>query len=139
MFHGSVGVGYNSTSSYGLSWKVPDVVTHDSSGYHYHLTFQREAGIVWPLNVTVNLPKCAMLQGDPVTSGLTAQNHVSVANDTVSITGPLTMDAQIEINYTCLSSAGAASPASVTSHVVRSAHWSVAAARLGYGDARTQG
>jgi hypothetical protein len=138
VFHGSVGVGYNSTSSYGLSWKVPDVVTHDSSGYHYHLTFQREAGIVWPLNIAVNLPKCALLQGDPVTSGLTAQNHVSVANNVVSITGPLTMDAQIEINYTCSPAAGAASPASITSHALRSAHWSVAAARLGYGDSRTR-
>jgi hypothetical protein len=134
VFHGSVGASYASTSSYGLSWKVPNVVTHDGSGYHYHLTFQREAGIVWPLNIAVTLPKCAVLQGDPVTSGLTAQDHVAVANNVVSMTGPLTMDAQIEINYTCSPYAGTASPTSVTSHALRAGRWSVVAARLGYGN-----
>ncbi len=40
--------------SYGVSWKTPGVVTHDSAGYHYHLLFQREAGIVWPLTMTIH-------------------------------------------------------------------------------------
>ena len=139
VFHGSVGASYASTSSYGLSWKVPSVVTHDSSGYHYHLIFQRESGIVWPLNIAVTLPKCAMLQGDPVTSGLSAQDHVAVTNNVVSLTGPLTMDAQIEINYACSPYAGAASPTSITSHALRAGRWSVVAARLGYGNTRLAG
>ncbi len=107
VFHGSVTDSYGRTSSYALAWKVPGVVTHDSAGYHYRLIFQREAGIVWPLKVSVTLPRCATLIGAPVTSGLTAQNHVATAGNVVTITGPLTMDAQVEINYACSASAGA--------------------------------
>ena len=137
VFHGSVGVSYGQTSSYGLAWKVPGVVTHDSAGYHYHLIFQREAGIVWPLKVTVTLPTCATLTGAPVTSGLTAQNSVFAQGDTVTITGPLTMDAQAQINYTYLCSPSAPalhSPAFITSKPLRARHWQTVAARLGQSD-----
>ncbi len=104
VFHGSVTASYGRTTAYALAWKVPGAVTHDSAGYHYHLIFQREAGIVWPLKLSVTLPICATMIGAPVTSGLTAQNHVSVVGNVVTITGPLTMDAQVEINYACSSS-----------------------------------
>ncbi len=104
VFHGSVTDSYGRTSSYAMSWKVPGVVTHDSSGYHYQLTFQREAGIVWPLKLSITLPKCATVLGTPTTSGLTSQDAVTVAGDTVTITGPLTMDAHIDINYSCTAS-----------------------------------
>ncbi len=86
---------------YGVSWKVPGVVTHDSAGYHYALLFQREAGIVWPLTVTVTLPTCATLTGAPVVSGTTSAGTVAVKGNVVTITGPLTMNEQYQINWTC--------------------------------------
>jgi hypothetical protein len=134
VFHGSVSDSYGQTSSYALAWKVPSVVTRDATGYHYRLIFQREAGIVWPLAVTVHLPKCASLTGAPVTSGLTAQNAVTVNGNAVTITGPLTRDAQVELNYTCASSASASartSPAFITSKQLRDHHWQAVAQRLG--------
>ena len=131
VFHGSVSASYGNTSSYALSWKVPGVVTHDGGVYHYDLTFQRESGIVWPLDLSVTLPTCAIVQGAPNTSGLTAQDHVSVANNVVSVNGPLTMDAHIQINYTCSPYAGSHSSSLVTSPMLRDGHWSVVAARLG--------
>ncbi|HEX8995661.1 MAG TPA: DUF4012 domain-containing protein [Ktedonobacterales bacterium] len=131
-FHGSVGVSYGQTSNYGLTWKVPGVVTHDSAGYHYHLMFQREAGITWPLKLSITLPVCATLSGAPITSGLTSQNAVTVNGRTVSITGPLVMDTQVEINYTCSASSAHASPAFLTSRQIAARHWRIVAARLGH-------
>ncbi|HEY7974463.1 MAG TPA: DUF4012 domain-containing protein, partial [Ktedonobacterales bacterium] len=61
VFHGSVTDSYGRTSAYALAWKVPGAVTHDSAGYHYRLIFQREAGIVWPLTLSVSLPSCATM------------------------------------------------------------------------------
>lgn len=134
-FHGSVTDSYGQTSTYGLSWTVPGVVTHDSAGYHYHLIFQREAGIVWPLSLSVTLPACATLVGAPVTSGLTSQDTVKAQGRTVTVSGPLAMDAQLEINYTCsaLAASAHASPAFLTSKQVFGSHWRVVAARLGKG------
>jgi hypothetical protein len=68
--------------------------------------FER-GGVVWPLKVSITLPSCATLIGAPVTSGLTAQNHVAAAGKVVTITGPLTMDAQVQINYACAATTGA--------------------------------
>ncbi len=56
VFHGAAYAYFNQTTKYGVSWKVPSVVTQDSAGYHYSLLFQREAGIIWPLTLTVTLP-----------------------------------------------------------------------------------
>ncbi len=87
--------------SYGVSWKVPGVVTHDSAGYHYHLLFQREAGIVWPLTITITLPACARLTDAPQVSGLTSADAYSVKGQTFTLTGPLTEDERIQLDYTC--------------------------------------
>lgn len=134
-YHGSVTVGYGQTASYALAWRVPGVVTHDSAGYHYHLIFQRQSGILWPLKLTVTLPVCATLIGAPVTSGLTAQDKVTVAGNTVTITGPLAMDAQAQLNYRddCLTPGGVAmraSPAFITARSLRVLHWRTVAQRL---------
>jgi hypothetical protein len=86
---------------HGVSWKVPGMVTQDSAGYHYHLLFQHEAGITWPLTLTVTLPKCVTTATAPVTSGLTAQNLVTVKGNVVTITGPLTQNEQFQFNWNC--------------------------------------
>jgi len=135
VYSGNVTVSYGQTSRYGLSWKVPDAVTHDSAGYHYHLIFQRQAGITWPLRLSVSLPSCATMSGAPVTSGLTAQDRVTVTGDRVLITGPLTMDVQLTINYTCTGASATphahASPTFNTSRAIVAHHWQIVAARLG--------
>ncbi len=41
------------------------------------------------------------MTGAPQVSGLTALNLVTVKGTTVTVTGPLTQDEQIQINYTC--------------------------------------
>lgn len=92
---------YGRTMTYSLAWKTPGVVTHDDAGYHYTLLFQRQAGIVWPQTLTINLPACAKVVGTPQTSGLTSLNAVTVKGTTVTVTGPLTLDEQFQINYTC--------------------------------------
>ena len=101
VFHGAAFAYFGKKSSYAVSWKTPGVVTHDSAGYHYDLLFQREAGIVWPLTLTITLPACATVTGAPQVSGLTALNVVTVKGTTVTITGPLTQDEQIQVNYAC--------------------------------------
>lgn len=89
------------SETYNVTWKAPGVITHDSSGYHYHLLFQREAGITWPLTLTITLPTCAKLIGAPQTSGLATTQTVTVKGSTVTIAGPLTQDLQLQLDYSC--------------------------------------
>lgn len=92
---------YGRTMTYSLTWKTPGVVTHDAAGYHYTLLFQRQAGIVWPQTLTINLPACAKVIRTPQVSGLTPLNLVTVKGTTITVTGPLTQDEQFQIDYTC--------------------------------------
>lgn len=101
VYHGAVYAYPFQTSKYGISWSVPNAVVHDSAGYHYHLVFQREAGITWPLTLTVTLPKCVTTATPPVTSGLTNQNLVTVKGNVVTITGPLSGDEQFQFDWNC--------------------------------------
>jgi hypothetical protein len=86
---------------HGVSWKVPGVVTHDGTGNHYHLLFQREAGIVWSQTLTVTLPKCVTTATPPTTSGLDTTATVTVKGNVVTITGPLTQDEQMQFDWNC--------------------------------------
>jgi len=103
VFHGAAYAYANlgTSESYSVVWKTPGVVTHDSAGYHYHLLFQREAGIVWPLTLSISLPACAKLTGAPQTSGLTTADTYAFKGTTFTLTGPLTQDAQIQLDYSC--------------------------------------
>ena len=133
VYSGNVTDSFGQTARYALAWTVPGAVTRDRAGFHYHLIFQRQAGIAWPLTLSVALPSCATMTSAPVTSGLTAQNHVTVKGDRVVITGPLTMDAQLTINYTCSSASANAhtGPAHTTARATIGYHWNILAARLG--------
>ena len=84
-----------------VSWKVPGIVSHDSSGYHYQLLFQREAGITWPLTLTVTLPTCVQPALPPVTSGLDKTATVTVKGNVVTITGPLTQNEKLQFDWNC--------------------------------------
>jgi hypothetical protein len=100
VYYGNVTDGYAQTSKYALAWSVPNAVTKDSSGYHYHLIVQREAGIVWPLTLKIALPAGAIQGHTPTISGLSSQDTVVTTGDTLTITGPLTGDLQVQIDYT---------------------------------------
>jgi hypothetical protein len=76
-------------------------VTHDGTGNHYHLLFQREAGIVWSQTLTVTLPKCVTTATPPTTSGLDTTATVTVKGNVVTITGPLTQDEQMQFDWNC--------------------------------------
>ena len=67
----------------------------------YQLLFQREAGITWPLTLTVTLPKCVPTALPPVTSGLDKTATVTVKGNVVTITGPLTQNAKMEFDWNC--------------------------------------
>ena len=107
VFHGAAyasfpySCGQGATYPHGVSWKVPDVVTHDSAGYHYALLFQREAGVLWPLTLTVTLPKCVTTATPPTTSGLDKTATVTVKGNVVTITGPLTQNEQYTFGWNC--------------------------------------
>ncbi|HEY8309024.1 MAG TPA: hypothetical protein VIG47_00645, partial [Gemmatimonadaceae bacterium] len=89
------------TSKYGMSWSAPTAVTHDASGYHYHLIWQRESGIFWPLTMTVTLPSCVSTATPPVTSGLGKTDTVKVAGNVVTITTLLSQDEQFQFDWKC--------------------------------------
>lgn len=103
VFHGAAYAYSNlgQTYRYAVAWKAPGVVIHDSTGYHYHLMFQREAGIVWPMTLSITLPACAKLTGAPQTSGFTKDNTYTISGTTFTLTGPLTQDIQVQLDYTC--------------------------------------
>ncbi len=100
-FAGDVYAHYLQTSKYGVAWSVPNAVTHDSTGYHYHVIYQREAGIVWPLTITVTLPSCVSTAAQPVTSGLQPTDKVTVAGNVVTITTNLMEDEQFQFDWNC--------------------------------------
>ncbi len=102
VFHGAAYAYPFQTTKYNVAWSVPNAVIHDSAGYHYHLIFQREAGIIWPLTLTVQLPSCVTTANPPITSGLTTpQDTVTVKGNTVTINGPLTQDEQFQFDWNC--------------------------------------
>jgi hypothetical protein len=63
---------YGQTKTISLTWAVPNAAARDATGWHYHYLIQRQAGIVWNLNLQVMLPSCARVvgsQGDLTTNG----------------------------------------------------------------------
>ena len=81
------------TTTISLTWKVPHAAAHDATGWHYHLLFQKQAGITWPMTVQVSLPTCAAIQGTP-------QGFTSTSAHGVSVKEPLANDVQFAVDYT---------------------------------------
>lgn len=84
---------YGKTMTVTLTWKVPNAATHDASGWHYRLLFQKQAGITWQTNVQVSLPSCAAITGTP-------QGFTSIGGHSVSVKEPLANDVQFAVDYT---------------------------------------
>lgn len=93
VFAGVTYVYYGTTTTITLTWKVPNAATHDAAGWHYHLIFQKQAGITWPLTLKVQLPSCAHIVGTP--QGMTASGPA-----TVGVKEPLENDLQLSVDYT---------------------------------------
>lgn len=100
-FGGDVYAHFERTNEYGVAWTVPNTVVHDSTGYHYHVIYQRESGIVWPLTIKVTLPSCVSTATPPITSGLLPTDKVTVAGNVVTINTNLTEDEQFQFDWNC--------------------------------------
>jgi hypothetical protein len=98
-FHREVWMGFF-TLSYGqthkmtLIWKVPSAASKDQSGWHYQYLVQKQAGILWALNLQVVLPTCATIANK--WGGLRSNGR----QETV-LTQSLTEDMNLGVNYAC--------------------------------------
>lgn len=100
VFWGNVGVSYDHTSKYALTWRTPDVVSPSGDAQRYTLLIQRQAGITWPLDLTISPPTCSLISGAPITHGLSSADVVTMKDGAVRVSGPLTRDASIEVDFT---------------------------------------
>jgi hypothetical protein len=90
---------FGQTRTITLTWTEPTVARKDASGWHYHYLLQRQAGTQWVLNQQILMPACAMI---------TQKRGVQVADSSTgpvaTLSGNLTEDMSIEIDYICAAS-----------------------------------
>ena len=55
---------YGQTRGVTLVWKVPAATSKDQNGWHYQYLIQRQAGVLWKLNLQITLPACAAVTRD---------------------------------------------------------------------------
>ncbi len=91
---GTTYVYYGTTLTISLTWKVPGAATHDASGWHYRLLFQKQSGITWQLNLQVTLPTCATIKSAPTGFASTGPHATGVKE-------PLLNDLNLDFDYTC--------------------------------------
>ncbi len=85
---------YGQTGTIHLIWTVRGAAIRDANGWHYHYLIQRQAGIMWQLNLEVVLPSCARSIGN--LSNLTlSSSHRGVLNRY------LTTDLDVGFDYIC--------------------------------------
>ena len=77
-----------------LDWREPSAVSKDQNGWHYQYVIQRQAGVVWKLNLHITLPSCATVTGK--WRGLT-----SINGQNGSLTQTLDGDLNVGIDYVC--------------------------------------
>ncbi len=77
-----------------LSWKVPNAAQHDTSGWHYSLLVQRQAGVVWTMHTGVALPSCATVKH-------TSNGMLKEDKQHALLTSSLIEDTDYPIDYTC--------------------------------------
>ncbi len=82
---------YGHSGTISLTWTVRGAATQDAHGWHYNYLIQRQAGIVWKLNLHVALPACAQ----HVTSSAASLEKTGTLSQPVSTNVP------IAVNYTC--------------------------------------
>jgi Protein of unknown function (DUF4012) len=85
---------YGQTHTITLVWKVPAAVSKDQSGWHYRYIVQKQAGVLWKLNLQIMLPSCATAIDK---RGGLISNHEHEAK----LTQYLTEDLNVGAAYTC--------------------------------------
>jgi hypothetical protein len=91
---GYLTLGYGSSTTVSLSWRVPHAAVQTVEGWHYENLLQRQAGNSWQVNEQVTLPSCATIK--KLTGELKAQGqHEAVLNMS------LIEDNTTTINYNC--------------------------------------
>lgn len=94
VYGGDVYGRFAQTLTYTLTWKVPGAATHDATGWHYHLLFQKQAGVIVPLTLQIALPSCATLG--------THTDLLKAAGATnLTFKDPLMNDLNLSIDYAC--------------------------------------
>lgn len=83
---------YGHSGTITLTWTVPHAAVHNAQGWYYHYLLQRQAGIVWNVNLQVALPACAHFLR---TTGSLKPNTAGV------IAQSLTADSDLGVDYTC--------------------------------------
>ncbi|PWT71171.1 MAG: hypothetical protein C5B60_11305 [Chloroflexi bacterium] len=83
------------TFTVSLSWTVPNAsVQTAGGGWLYQYAVEKQAGIIWPMNVSLTLPSCAQVYGS-LQGFTTPTAHSAVVKE------PLTTDVTLGLQYTC--------------------------------------
>ncbi len=85
---------YGQTRTVTLVWKVPAAASRGQSGWRYQYVVQKQAGVLWKLNLQIMLPSCATAI---VKRGGLISNYEHEAKLTHYLTGDLNVGA----DYTC--------------------------------------
>jgi hypothetical protein len=83
---------FGTTATITLVWKVTNAASHDLTSWHYDLLFQKQAGITWPLTLSIQLPACAHTLGTPTGLAITGKS-------TVGVKEPLANDLHLSVDY----------------------------------------
>jgi Protein of unknown function (DUF4012) len=85
---------YRQSLTVTLVWKVPVAASKVQSGWHYQYLIQRQAGVLWKLNLQIMLPSCATAIDKR--GGL-----ISNYEHEAKLTRNLTEDLNVGADYTC--------------------------------------
>jgi hypothetical protein len=88
----SLDIGQHKTIT--LTWKIPGAAYEEGRGWRYQYLLQRQAGILWHLDLHVHLPSCAEMTSRAPVFQATGPRELVVNRD-------LTADLALGVNYTC--------------------------------------
>ncbi len=83
---------HGDTGTISLTWTVPHAAIKDTHGWHYRDLIQRQAGIVWHLDLQIIPPSCATQSSSLL--GINNTHSLSLQQD-------ITADTTMGVNYTC--------------------------------------
>lgn len=85
---------YGETRTITLVWKVPATANEVQGRWHYQYLLQRQASILWKLNLQARLPQCATVTN--TSGGLTLSGKQEA-----KLTQWLTQDLNVGVDYAC--------------------------------------
>lgn len=87
-------MGYPSTYTIKVTWKVPGAAVRDSAGWHYALLMQNQPGDLWNVNLQITTPPCATFLDAPVQMKQTGAH-------TAAVKSQLFNDSTFKVDYSC--------------------------------------